>query len=137
MGCQFPLVIDASKAPGTTSAMSIKLTQVYRGAAIRAPTANDGTQQAIRVRRTAICPAILVFCCIGVYIVNNSVFDVFLTAGFNLLSHIIIKPGCEGSPLLLGSVLGPMMEENFRRSLLLTCGDFSVLRRRTGQNRVR
>jgi TctA family transporter len=71
-------------------------------------------------------PSILVFCCIGVYTVNNSTFDVFLTAGFGLLGYIFNKLGCEGAPLLLGFVLGPMMEENFRRSLLLSRGDFSV-----------
>jgi TctA family transporter len=71
-------------------------------------------------------PSILVFCCIGVYTVNNSTFDVLLTAGFGLLGYIFNKLGCEGAPLLLGFVLGPMMEENFRRSLLLSRGDFSV-----------
>jgi putative tricarboxylic transport membrane protein len=71
-------------------------------------------------------PSILVFCCIGVYTVNNSAFDVFMTAGFGLLGYIFIKLGCEGAPLLLGFVLGPMMEENFRRALLLSRGDFSV-----------
>jgi TctA family transporter len=71
-------------------------------------------------------PAILVFCCIGVYTVNNSIFDVYMTAAFGLLGYIFIKLGCEGAPLLLGFVLGPMMEENFRRSLLLSRGDFGV-----------
>jgi putative tricarboxylic transport membrane protein len=71
-------------------------------------------------------PAILVFCCIGVYTVSNSTFDVLLTAGFGLLGYVFNKLGCEGAPLLLGFVLGPMMEENFRRSLLLSRGDFSV-----------
>jgi TctA family transporter len=71
-------------------------------------------------------PAILVFCCIGAYTVNNSTFDVFMTAAFGLLGYVFIKLGCEGAPLLLGFVLGPMMEENFRRSLLLSHGDFTV-----------
>jgi putative tricarboxylic transport membrane protein len=71
-------------------------------------------------------PAILVFCCIGVYTVNNSIFDVYMTAAFGFLGYVFIKLGCEGAPLLLGFVLGPMMEENFRRSLLLSRGDFSV-----------
>jgi putative tricarboxylic transport membrane protein len=71
-------------------------------------------------------PSILVFCCIGVYTVNNSTFDVMLTAGFGALGYIFMKLGCEGAPLLLGFVLGPMMEENFRRALLLSRGDFSV-----------
>ena len=71
-------------------------------------------------------PAILVFCCIGVYTVNNSVFDVYMTAGFGVLGYVFLKLGCEGAPLLLGFVLGPMMEENFRRTLLLSQGEFSV-----------
>ncbi len=71
-------------------------------------------------------PAILTFCAIGVYTVNNSTFDVLMTACFGLLGYIFHKLGCEGAPLLLGFVLGPMMEENFRRSLLLARGDFTV-----------
>ena len=70
-------------------------------------------------------PAILVFCCIGVYSVSSS-FDVLLTAGFGLLGYVFHKLGCEGAPLLLGFVLGPMMEENFRRALLISRGDFTV-----------
>jgi TctA family transporter len=71
-------------------------------------------------------PAILVFCCIGVYSVNSTAFDVLLTAGFGVLGYLFVKLGCEGAPLMLGFVLGPMMEENFRRSLLLSHGDFTV-----------
>ncbi len=71
-------------------------------------------------------PAILVFCCIGVYSVSSSSFDVLLTAGFGLLGYVFHKLGCEGAPLLLGFVLGPMMEENFRRALLISRGDFTV-----------
>jgi TctA family transporter len=71
-------------------------------------------------------PAILTFCCIGVYTVNNNVFDVFMTAAFGMLGYVFQKLRCEGAPMLLGFVLGPMMEENFRRSLLLSRGDFSV-----------
>ena len=68
-------------------------------------------------------PAILVFCCIGVYTVNNSVFDVFMTAGFGVLGYVFIKLGCEGAPFLLGLVLGPQMEEYFRRAMLLSRSD--------------
>jgi putative tricarboxylic transport membrane protein len=71
-------------------------------------------------------PAILVFCCIGAYTVNSSIFDVYMTAAFGLLGYVFNKLGCEGAPLLLGFVLGPMMEENFRRSLLLSRGDYTV-----------
>jgi TctA family transporter len=71
-------------------------------------------------------PAILVFCCIGVYTVNNTTFDIYLTAAFGVIGYLFTKLGCEGAPLLLGFVLGPMMEENFRRAMLLARGDFSV-----------
>ena len=71
-------------------------------------------------------PAILVFCCIGVYTVNNTTFDIYLTAAFGIIGYLFTKLGCEGAPLLLGFVLGPMMEENFRRALLLASGDFTV-----------
>jgi TctA family transporter len=71
-------------------------------------------------------PAILVFCCIGVYSVNNTVFDIYLTAIFGVLGYMFTKLQCEAPPLLLGFVLGPMMEENFRRALLLSRGDFTV-----------
>jgi TctA family transporter len=71
-------------------------------------------------------PAILVFCCIGVYTVNNTVFDVYVTAAFGLIGYLFFKLGCEPPPLLLGFVLGPMMEENFRRALLLSRGDFTT-----------
>jgi TctA family transporter len=71
-------------------------------------------------------PAILVFCCIGVYTVNNSIFDVYITASFGIIGYLFFKLGCEPAPLLLGFVLGPMMEENFRRALLLSRGDFTT-----------
>ena len=71
-------------------------------------------------------PAILVFCCIGVYTVNNTTFDIYLTAGFGIVGYLFSKLDCEPAPLLLGFVLGPMMEENFRRALLLSRGDFTV-----------
>lgn len=75
-------------------------------------------------------PAILTFCCIGVYSVSNNTFDVLVTAGFGLLGYVFNKLGCEGAPMLLAFVLGPMMEECFRRSLLLARGDFTIFFRR-------
>lgn len=71
-------------------------------------------------------PAILVFCTIGVYTLNNSTVDVLLFAVFGCLGYVFVKFGCEAAPLLLGLVLGPMLEENFRRALMLTHGDFST-----------
>src|SRR6476646_8465952 len=71
-------------------------------------------------------PAILLFCAIGVYTVNNTSFDVMQTAAFGLLGVVFAKLECEPAPLLLGFVLGPMMEENLRRALLLSRGDPTV-----------
>jgi putative tricarboxylic transport membrane protein len=69
-------------------------------------------------------PAILVFCCIGLYTLNNSSFDVYIGAAFGLIGYAFYKLGCEPAPLLLGFILGPMMEENLRRALLLSRGDW-------------
>ena len=71
-------------------------------------------------------PAILLFCGIGVYTVNNTSFDVMQTAFFGALGVLFAKLECEPAPLLLGFVLGPMMEENLRRALLLSRGDATV-----------
>jgi len=72
-------------------------------------------------------PAILMFCCIGVYSINNSPVDVYICAFFSLLGYVFEKLECEPAPLLLGFVLGPMMEENLRRAMLISRGDPSVL----------
>ncbi|MGY4829906.1 tripartite tricarboxylate transporter permease [Sphaerotilaceae bacterium SBD11-9] len=71
-------------------------------------------------------PAITLFCCIGVYTLNNNTFDVYMTAIFAVIGYLFYKLGCEGAPLLLGFILGPMMEENLRRALLLSRGDWST-----------
>jgi TctA family transporter len=71
-------------------------------------------------------PAIMVFCCIGLYTLNNSAFDVYVGATFAVIGYIFYKLGCEPAPLLLGYILGPMMEENLRRALLLSRGDWST-----------
>jgi putative tricarboxylic transport membrane protein len=68
-------------------------------------------------------PAILLFICIGAYSINNNAIDVILAAGFGLLGCVFSKLGCEPAPLLLGFILGPMMEENLRRAMLLSRGD--------------
>lgn len=72
-------------------------------------------------------PAILLFCCVGVYAVNNNTFDVGLTALLGLLGYVFVRLDCEPAPLILGFVLGPMMEENLRRAMLISRGDPSVL----------
>lgn len=80
----------------------------------------------LRVPYRILFPAILVFCTIGVYSLNYNVFDIWVTAAFGFIGYAWSKLRCEGAPLLLGLVLGPMMEENFRRALLLARGDFST-----------
>jgi len=72
-------------------------------------------------------PAIMVFMAIGVYGLSNSPFDVLLMAIFGILGVIFVKLECEPAPLILGYVLGPMMEENLRRALLIAQGDPTVL----------
>ena len=72
-------------------------------------------------------PAILVFCAIGVFSLNNSEFDVYLMAVFGVLGYVFRKLECEPAPLMLGFILGPMMEEFLRRALLLSNGDPMVL----------
>ena len=71
-------------------------------------------------------PAILVLCCIGIYSLNNSVFDVGLAVFFGLLGYAFIKFRCEPAPLMLGFVLGPMLEENLRKAMTISRGDPSV-----------
>ncbi len=71
-------------------------------------------------------PAIVLFCAIGVYSTNNNTFDIWLVAIFGVIGYWFIKIGAEPAPLLLGFILGPMMEENLRRALLLSRGDWSV-----------
>ncbi len=72
-------------------------------------------------------PAIVLFCAIGVYSTNNNTWDVWMVGWFGIIGYIFIKLGMEPAPLLLGFILGPMMEENLRRALLLSRGDWSVL----------
>ena len=71
-------------------------------------------------------PSIILFICIGVHSVNNSVFDVFVALGFGLLGLLMRGIGLSAAPLLLGFVLGPMMESHFRRALTLARGDLVV-----------
>jgi TctA family transporter len=71
-------------------------------------------------------PAILVFACVGNYSLNNSAMDVYLCAGVGVLGYVFAKLDCQPAPLILGYVLGPMLEENLRRALLMSEGSFTV-----------
>ena len=82
--------------------------------------------QLLKVPYRILFPAIFLFCCIGVYALNNSVFEVLLTIGFALLGYFMLKVGLEAAPLLLGFVLGPLIEEHLRRTLMLSDGDFGI-----------
>lgn len=81
----------------------------------------------LRVPYRLLFPAILLFCCVGVYSVNNRGFDVALVIIFGLLGYLFRKAKCEPGPLLLGFVLGPLLETNLRRALLISQGDPAVL----------
>jgi TctA family transporter len=71
-------------------------------------------------------PAIVTFCSIGLYTLNNNSFDVYMAGIFSVIGYVFYKLGCEPAPLLLGFILGPMMEENLRRALLLSRGDWTT-----------
>jgi putative tricarboxylic transport membrane protein len=68
-------------------------------------------------------PMIVVFCSIGVFSLSNNAFDLQIMVGFGLLGYILKKLDCEPAPMLLGFILGPLMEEFLRRSLLISQGD--------------
>ncbi|MFT3962889.1 tripartite tricarboxylate transporter permease [Propionivibrio sp.] len=80
----------------------------------------------LRVPYRLLYPMILLVCTIGAFSTNNNMFDVWVAMAFGLLGYVFAKLGCEPAPLLLGYILGPMLEENLRRALVLSRGDFSV-----------
>jgi putative tricarboxylic transport membrane protein len=81
----------------------------------------------LRIPYRLMFPAIVAFCCIGAYAVNSNATDLFVMAFFSVFGYLCLKLDCEPAPLILGFVLGPLMEENLRRSLLMSRGDLMVL----------
>jgi len=77
----------------------------------------------LRVPYRLLFPAIILFCCIGAYASSNSVFSVWLMLGWGALGYFFNKVGVQPAPMVLGFVLGPLLEENFRRAMLLSGGD--------------
>jgi len=73
---------------------------------------------------SVLFPSILFFCCVGTFSINNSLDDVYITATFGAIGYIFMRFGIEAAPLMLGFILGPMLEEYFRRALLLSRGNF-------------
>jgi TctA family transporter len=80
----------------------------------------------LQVPYRLLFPAIMAFSAIGIYSVNSSSFEIYLTALFGVFGFVCVKLGFPAAPLLLGYVLGPMMEENLRRSMLMSGGDATV-----------
>lgn len=78
----------------------------------------------LRIPYRYLYPAIILICTIGAFGIRNSVFDIFLLAFFGIIGSIFVRLRCEPTPLILGFVLGPMMEEYLRRSLLLSDGNW-------------
>src|SRR5690242_6820651 len=79
-----------------------------------------------KIPYAVLFPSILFFCCIGTFSVNNNLQDVLITAGFGFVGYCFLRLELDPAPLILGFILGPMLEEYFRRSLLLSQGSFSV-----------
>jgi putative tricarboxylic transport membrane protein len=80
----------------------------------------------LQVPYRLLFPAILIFCSIGVYSINNAPFDVVMTGVFGIFGYWLVKHDFEPAPMLLGFVLGPLMEENLRRAMLIARGDPST-----------
>jgi putative tricarboxylic transport membrane protein len=80
----------------------------------------------LRVPYRLLFPAIIIFCAIGVYSINNSAFDIVMTGLFGVVGYWLVKHDFEPAPMLLGFVLGPMLEENLRRAMLIARGDPST-----------
>jgi putative tricarboxylic transport membrane protein len=79
-----------------------------------------------KVPYNVLFPGILFFCCIGTYSVNNNLHDIFITATFGVMGYAMMRLDLDAAPLMLGFILGPMLEENFRRALLLSRGEFGT-----------
>jgi len=75
---------------------------------------------------SVLFPSILFFCCIGTYSINNNLDDIFITALFGFVGYMFMRLKLDPAPLLLGFILGPMLEENFRRAMLISRGNFSA-----------
>ncbi|GAP34352.1 tripartite tricarboxylate transporter permease [Piscinibacter sakaiensis] len=79
-----------------------------------------------KIPYSVLFPSILFFCCIGTYSVNNNLDDIFITSAFGLLGYLCMRLDLDAAPLMLGFILGPMLEENFRRAMLLSRGSVDI-----------
>jgi TctA family transporter len=79
-----------------------------------------------KIPYNVLFPSILFFCCVGTYSVNNNVDEIFITAAFGLMGYLALRLELDAAPLMLGFILGPMLEEYFRRALLISRGSFTI-----------
>ena len=79
-----------------------------------------------KIPYAVLFPSILFFCCIGTFSVNNNLDDIFITSVFGFMGYMFMRLDLDAAPLMLGFILGPMLEENFRRALLLSRGNFAA-----------
>ncbi|MEJ0068974.1 MAG: tripartite tricarboxylate transporter permease, partial [Pseudomonadota bacterium] len=81
----------------------------------------------LRVPDVVLYPLIMLFCVIGVYATSGSIFDIYLMIGFGIFAHVLRSFGYEPAPLVLGYVLGPLLEINLRKALIISDGDWTFL----------
>lgn len=79
-----------------------------------------------KIKYSSLFPAILFFCCVGTFSINSNLDDIYLTALFGVLGYTFLRFKLEPAPLVLGFILGPMLEENFRRAMIISRGHVSV-----------
>jgi TctA family transporter len=79
-----------------------------------------------KIPYAVLFPSILFFCCIGTFSVNNNLSDIYTTATFGFIGYMFLRLDLDAAPLMLGFILGPMLEENFRRALLISRGSFAA-----------
>ncbi|WP_066271850.1 tripartite tricarboxylate transporter permease [Hydrogenophaga palleronii] len=84
----------------------------------------------LRIPFSWMYPAIIVFVALGVYSVNNNVFDIYMVTGLGIMGYLMMVLKFEPAPLLLGYILGPMMEEYLRRAMLISRGDATIFLQR-------
>jgi len=80
----------------------------------------------LKIPYKVMVPIITTICCVGMYTIESNVSDIYLMAAFGLLGYVLLRLRCEPAPLLLGFIVGPLMEEHFRRAMLLSNGDPTV-----------
>ena len=78
-----------------------------------------------KIKYSSLFPAILFFCCVGTYSINNNIHDIYTTAVFGVAGYTFLRFKLDPAPLILGFILGPMLEENFRRAMLISRGSFA------------